>query len=157
MRNLHIDKETYSSLNIKDVGDYKYIESPDFEILLIDYAFENDVRVGFDSCSAPMFLEAVKDRENYKTLEQMSEPCESYLFSFYVNVEGKTTPCSFLQDRGYEEIDVAVWDDFLKDIWNAFKTCINSLIEIVVERAPMTQPTLSEYYSNTPSCFYTGD
>ena len=85
---------------------------------LIDYAFENNVRVGFDSCSAPMFLKAVKDRSNFKELEQMSEPCESYLFSFYINVEGKTTPCSFLEGQGYEEIDVATCEDFLKDIWN---------------------------------------
>jgi len=86
---------------------------------LVDFAFENEIRVGFDSCSAPMFLESVKDRDNYKMLEQMSEPCESYLFSFYVNVEGKTTPCSFLEESGYEEIDVAECNDFLKDIWNA--------------------------------------
>jgi len=98
--------------NYKKLGTEKYKA-------LIDYAFENEVRVGFDSCSAPMFLESVKDRDNYKTLEQMSEPCESYLFSFYVNVEGKTTPCSFLEGRGYEEIDVAECDDFVKDIWNA--------------------------------------
>jgi len=98
--------------NYKKLGTSKYKQ-------LIDYAFENEVRVGFDSCSAPMFLEAVKEKENFKVLEQMSEPCESYLFSFYVNVEGKTTPCSFLENRGYKEIDVAECDDFVKDIWNA--------------------------------------
>jgi len=86
---------------------------------LIDYALDNKIRVGFDSCSAPMFLKSVKDRDNFKFLEQNSEPCESYLFSFYVNVEGKTTPCSFLEDMGYEEIDIAKCDNFVKDIWRA--------------------------------------
>lgn len=38
---LHIDIETYSSLNIKTCGAYKYFSSPDFEILLIGYAFDD--------------------------------------------------------------------------------------------------------------------
>ena len=86
---------------------------------LVDYALDNNVNVGFDSCSAPMFLKAAKDRENFKVLEQKSEPCESYLFSCYVNVDGKTTPCSFLEDSNYQEIDVGECDNFLKDVWNA--------------------------------------
>lgn len=39
---LHIDLETYSSVDIKSSGLYKYIESPDFEILLVGYAFNDD-------------------------------------------------------------------------------------------------------------------
>lgn len=39
MRDLFIDIETYSSVDIKEAGAYKYIASPDFEILLISYAF----------------------------------------------------------------------------------------------------------------------
>ena len=85
---------------------------------LIDFAFYNDVKIGFDSCSAPMFLNAVKDHKNYKNFEQLSEPCESYLFSFYINVEGKTVPCSFLEGiEGYKEIDVSNCEDFIKDVW----------------------------------------
>lgn len=38
---LHIDIETYSSVDIKTSGLYKYMESPDFEILLIAYAIDN--------------------------------------------------------------------------------------------------------------------
>jgi DNA polymerase len=37
MNHLHIDIETYSSVDIKDAGLYKYIESPDFEILMVAY------------------------------------------------------------------------------------------------------------------------
>ena len=40
-KNLFIDVETYSSVNLKDCGAYKYIESPDFEILIIGYALDN--------------------------------------------------------------------------------------------------------------------
>lgn len=38
---LFIDIETYSSVSIKDSGAYKYIESPDFEILILGYAFDD--------------------------------------------------------------------------------------------------------------------
>lgn len=38
---LFIDVETYSSVDIKESGAYKYIESPDFEILIIGYALDD--------------------------------------------------------------------------------------------------------------------
>lgn len=41
MIKLHIDIETYSSVSIKTSGAYKYIESPDFEILMVAYAFND--------------------------------------------------------------------------------------------------------------------
>lgn len=40
-KNLFIDVETYSSVDIKESGAYKYIESPDFEILIIGYALDD--------------------------------------------------------------------------------------------------------------------
>lgn len=42
MRDLFIDIETYSSVDIKTCGAYKYIESPDFEILIVGYAFDDE-------------------------------------------------------------------------------------------------------------------
>ena len=41
-RYLAIDIETYSSIDIKTSGAYKYVESPDFEILLFAYAYDNE-------------------------------------------------------------------------------------------------------------------
>ena len=41
-RELFIDIETYSSVDIKECGAYKYIASPDFEILICGYAFGDD-------------------------------------------------------------------------------------------------------------------
>ncbi len=40
MHNLSIDLETYSSVNIKTAGAWKYIQSPDFEILLFSYSLD---------------------------------------------------------------------------------------------------------------------
>lgn len=42
MRTLHIDIETFSSVNIKKSGLYKYVQSPDFEIILFAYAYDNE-------------------------------------------------------------------------------------------------------------------
>lgn len=39
---LHIDIETYSSIDIKKAGAYKYCESIDFEILMVAYAFNDE-------------------------------------------------------------------------------------------------------------------
>ena len=40
MRHLSIDLETYSSVPIAKAGAYKYIQSPDFEILLLAYSVD---------------------------------------------------------------------------------------------------------------------
>lgn len=42
MRTLGLDFETYSSFDIKKTGSFNYMESPDFEILLCAYAFDDD-------------------------------------------------------------------------------------------------------------------
>lgn len=97
--------ESHSSLSTK-----KYRE-------VVDYGMNNNIGIGFDSCSAPKFLAAVKDHKDYAQLEQLSEPCESYLFSIYINTFGECTPCSFLEDEGYDSFNVLECDDFLKDIW----------------------------------------
>ena len=88
---------------------------------LIYYAFEKGVSIGFDSCSAPMFLQAVQDDESYNRYEQLAEPCESYLFSIYINEKGITYPCSFLEEES-EGIDLTQKDMKLKDYWLATST-----------------------------------
>jgi len=107
-------------LSLKQKGRGKQYHGLPFEKYqrLVDYALDNNVRIGFDSCSAPLFLAAVKNRPEFKQFEQLSEPCESYLFSIYINTFGETSPCSFLEDEGYEHLNVLNCDDFLEDIWN---------------------------------------
>lgn len=41
-RFMHIDLETYSSVDLAECGVYKYAESEDFEILLFGYAFDDE-------------------------------------------------------------------------------------------------------------------
>ncbi|MEK4977184.1 DNA polymerase [Bacillus sp. FSL K6-6540] len=42
MRHLSIDIETFSSVDIKKAGLYKYVQSPDFEILLFAYSWDDE-------------------------------------------------------------------------------------------------------------------
>ena len=42
MRTLSVDIETYSSVDIRKSGLYKYVQSPDFEILLFAYAYDDN-------------------------------------------------------------------------------------------------------------------
>lgn len=85
---------------------------------LVNYVLMNDVRIGFDSCTANKVLEIIKDRSNYKILEMMAEPCESSLFSLYINVDGMAHPCSFLEgEEGYKGINMLNVKDFFKDLW----------------------------------------
>ena len=55
MRTLHIDLETYSSVDIKKAGLYKYVQSPDFQILLFAYALDQGpVEVIDCACGEPI-------------------------------------------------------------------------------------------------------
>lgn len=49
-RKLSIDIETYSSYDLTSVGVYKYVEAPDFEILLLAYAFDDEPVKVVDLC-----------------------------------------------------------------------------------------------------------
>jgi len=86
---------------------------------LIDKALDNNLPFGFDSCGAHGFLQVVKDRPNYKQLLQVAEPCESTLFSIYINVAGQSVPCSFCEgESGFENsIDMLNSDIFLSEVW----------------------------------------
>ncbi len=89
---------------------------------LINYAFDNNISIGFDSCSASNFLKAIKEHKKYKEIEEMIEPCESTLFSYYINVNGLGYPCSFSEGTKYKGIDVVNCKDFMKDIWKGKET-----------------------------------
>ena len=62
---LYIDIETYSSVDITKSGAYKYIESPDFEILIVGYALNDGPVTVVDLAQgeelSDFFLEALHD------------------------------------------------------------------------------------------------
>ena len=100
---------------------------------LIDFALDNNIPIGFDSCSCHKFLASVTDRDNYNELETLSEPCESTCFSAYINSGGNYFPCSFTegQDDWKTGINVPNCDDFVKDVWNSDRSIVfrNNLLK----------------------------
>lgn len=96
---------------IKDVGKYRK---------LVELAFSKSVNIGFDSCSAPTFLAAMKGHPNFERLSQLSESCESNRFSGYANVRGEYWHCSFTEDQsGWKPINLLEIEDFNADVWNS--------------------------------------
>lgn len=91
---------------------------------LVNLAFANGVNIGFDSCSAVKFIEAVKNHPKYEQFKDMAEPCESSIYSSYINTDGFYFPCSFMEGEGEwkEGLDVVNCNDFLQDIWWNEKT-----------------------------------
>lgn len=71
MHTLAIDYETFSSIDITKCGMYKYFESPDFEILLISYQFDDEPIVTLDLTSdskvPSFFINWLSDPEVLKT------------------------------------------------------------------------------------------
>lgn len=89
---------------------------------LIEYAMNNRVPIGFDSCSANKVAEVFKTMGVLEKYEQFIEPCESTAFSMYTSVDCKFYPCSFAEDVT-TAIDMMPVDNFMKEVWNNKLTC----------------------------------
>jgi len=115
--------------------------------ILYDLAKENNIKIGFDSCSAPWFLNAISDEPEFKEIEQMVDCCESTLFSIYINVNGEFYPCSFTENEQNwnNGLDIVNCNNFLNDIWNNERTIKfrNSLLN--------QQNDLSDTYRECPT------
>jgi len=89
---------------------------------LIQFCFDNNLAIGFDSCSAPKFEEAIKQMDLpdplKKRMIECSESCESSAFSSYINVHGEYWNCSFCEGEiGWEPVNVLKSYNFLEDVW----------------------------------------
>lgn len=86
---------------------------------LMAHCEANGVNYGFDSCSAPVFMDSIQGRPDEKRMAMMAEPCESGLFSSYINCHGQFFVCSFAEgeDSWLEGLDVLGCKSFLVDIW----------------------------------------
>jgi MoaA/NifB/PqqE/SkfB family radical SAM enzyme len=112
------------SLKKKGRGE-KYTPLSEYKFkYLVNFCLEHNISFGMDSCSAPKFLNSVKGHKYYNEFLTRSEPCESGLFSSYINVEGKFYPCSFtegscgLYGDWQDGIDLTKDGfDFFKDLW----------------------------------------
>ena len=90
-RTLFLDTETYSSVDIKKAGAFKYMEAPDFEILLLPYAWNDDpVRVldltdPADREELPDILAGLQDPDTIKVAHNSAFERSAYRqeFGFY--------------------------------------------------------------------------
>jgi hypothetical protein len=90
---------------------------------LVETSLASKIPIGFDSCSFHLFEEAIRDSPYYKNLIEAAEPCESGVFSSYIDASGSYFPCSFYEGEGdwKDGIDVTTCDSFL-DVWYHPKT-----------------------------------
>ena len=143
--NIHclISKETYDSVfdlindcqndeRLKDMGSivflslkqkgrgehFNQLTTDEFK-KIIDTCFDKKVSMGFDSCSAPKFLNAIKGRKDEEFLKNYVESCESVMYSMYIDANGIFYPCSFMEKEGEWEkgIDMKNIDNFISDVW----------------------------------------
>ena len=109
-------------LSLKKKGrgkNYDIASQDDFEHL-IDTFLANKVSFGMDSCSANKFLTYLSKHPELDYMKAMIEPCESTLFSSYINCKGIYYPCSFMEGEGEwkEGIDLKDITDFENEVWN---------------------------------------
>jgi hypothetical protein len=111
-------------LSLKQKGKrntYTVIQDPIALQNFFKYIKESEIMFGFDSCGAPNVL---RQHEQFGFMKETIEPCESGLFSLYIDVDGIAYPCSFCEGESNEEIqvlkglDALNCNDFIKDIWN---------------------------------------
>lgn len=108
---------------IKDIDKYKK---------LVTFAMDNNIGIGFDSCSAPTFLAAMREHPHFDIISQLSESCESDRFSGYANVDGIWSHCSFTEGiKCWGTIDLKTITDFNTEVWNSkevikFRSCLTS-------------------------------
>ena len=68
----------------------------------------------------------------YDDTNELIEPCESGLFSSYVNVDGEYFPCSFCEGHpsfAGKGIDVMKTNSFTSEVWNASTGWRNALLK----------------------------
>lgn len=87
---------------------------------LTEFCDEKKVNYGFDSCSSPMVMKSMEHNSNKDSILQFIEPCESTLFSGYINWRGEFFPCSFVEGTPEWEtgLNILECDNFVTDIWN---------------------------------------
>lgn len=121
-------------LHAKPVGRAKSIDcslSKKNLTMVVKYCLENNISFGFDSCNGHNVQEILSELGKSNLCDSI-ESCESSRMSIYVAVDGKMTPCSFVE-HVYEESAIDMLDmDVSKFIscWsnskmlNSFRNCV---------------------------------
>lgn len=119
-------------LHAKPVGRAKNLNcslSKENLIKVIKFCLDNGISFGFDSCNGHNVQDILVEMGKPELCTSI-EPCESARISIYCNVEGKITPCSFVE-HVFEDsaIDLLNGNTKLVDVWatdkmlNGFRNC----------------------------------
>lgn len=102
---------------------YTSLSQEAFNSICDAFRFEK-IPFGFDSCSAGKVMKWAKERGYWNEYKDMIEPCESTIYSSYINERGNFFPCSFMEgEPGWETgLHVPAAKNFLTDIWQHPKT-----------------------------------
>ena len=111
-------------LHAKPVGRAKNMDcslSKDNLTKVITFCLENHISFGFDSCNGHNVQDILIEMGKGELCTSI-EPCESAKQSIYVNVEGKITPCSFVEHvYENESIDLLTKDVKMFNEWSQNK------------------------------------
>ncbi len=109
----------FLSLKQKGRGACSQLISPENFRTIIEYSKSNLPMFGLDVCATPKLLEVWDSQET----QMCSDPCDSGIYGFYINVDGEAFPCSFLENtKGWEEgVDVLGAADFVDEVWHGEK------------------------------------
>lgn len=112
-------------LDLKPIGPRNKYNRLDIETLkniinstrqICNTAGMKNTLIGMDSCMSSRLINTDVFTEEEK---KMMDPCESSLFSGYIDVNANFYPCSFIAEtdmfKGINVLD----KDFIKDIWNS--------------------------------------
>jgi len=87
---------------------------------LIGACLERSINIGFDSCTSDKASRSLKSRG--LDVSMLCEPCESSLFSAYINIDGELWFCSFAEgEEQVEPVNVLAHDSFY-EVWSHSNT-----------------------------------
>jgi len=113
---LSVKSKGYAEQGFDSVCDDKFQK-------LIKRCLTQNIPFGFDSCTAFRFLNVIKSDpdipEDAKIrMESCVDPCESSLFSGYINEKGEWWGCSFCENiPEVKPINMLEVKDFFKEVW----------------------------------------
>ena len=103
---------------------------------VVDKMLTAGIGFGFDSCSQPKWVKSIQDHARADEYIQMSESCESFSQSLYINERGVIVPCSFMEGMQWNENDSTGWnlldesitdaDEFVTKVWNSDRAILFS-------------------------------
>lgn len=109
----------FLSLKQKGRGENSHLISPENFKTIIEFSKKHLPMFGLDVCATPKLLN-VWDCDQTRVC---SDPCDSGIYGFYINLDGEAFPCSFMENTPNWEQGVPVLGttDFMGEVWNHSK------------------------------------